>query len=110
MKKQSEISPALSETSHPRTFRDNVYVYPVLARRSGGISVGINLNPDKACNFDCIYCQVDRTKTPQERFVALPQLLSELENILRGLAPGGELWNEPEFKSIPAEKRHVADI
>jgi wyosine [tRNA(Phe)-imidazoG37] synthetase (radical SAM superfamily) len=100
----------LTERSHPRLFRQNTYVYPVLSRRSGGISVGINLNPDKVCNFDCIYCQVDRTKAPQERFVGLPKLLTELDSILIGLAPGGELWDEPEFKSLPEAKRRVADI
>ena len=35
--------------------------YPVVSRRSKGISIGVNLNPDRVCNFDCIYCQVDRT-------------------------------------------------
>ena len=103
-------SGTLAERSHPRHFRQNIYVYPVLSRRSGGISIGINLNPDKACNFDCIYCQVDRTKVPQERFVGLPKLLAELEAILTGLKPGGVLWDEPEFNRLPAEKRHVADI
>ncbi|MEI6234126.1 MAG: radical SAM protein [Planctomycetota bacterium] len=100
----------LTESNHPRLFRQNTYVYPVLSRRSGGISVGINLNPDKVCNFDCIYCQVDRTRAPQERFVGLPKLLTELEAILLGLAPGGELWDEPEFKHLPDAKRRVADI
>ena len=32
-------------------------------------NVGINLNPDTACNFDCVYCQVDRTGTPRVREV-----------------------------------------
>ncbi|HLX61406.1 MAG TPA: radical SAM protein, partial [Planctomycetota bacterium] len=82
----------------------------MLSRRSGGISIGINLNPDKVCNFDCIYCQVDRTKAPQERFVGLPQLLSELEALLTGLAPHGELWSEPEFVNLPADKRHLSDL
>src|SRR5204863_8907786 len=101
---------ALAESSHPREFRQNTYVNPVLSRRSGGVSVGINLNPDKACNFDCIYCQVDRTKTPQERFVGLPRLLSELEQVLRGLAGDGHLWSDPEFAAIPSDKRHISDI
>lgn len=101
---------ALSESRHPRTFRENTYVYSVLSRRSGGISVGINLNPDKACNFDCIYCQVDRSKKPQETFVGLPKLLDELRAVLGGLAPGGALWAEPEFRGLPPEKRRVADI
>ena len=47
-------------TDHARLFEQNRFVYPVLSRRSGGISIGVNLNPDKICNFDCIYCQVDR--------------------------------------------------
>ena len=47
-------------TDHARAFQTNRFVYPVLSRRSHGISVGVNLNPDKICNFDCIYCQVDR--------------------------------------------------
>ncbi|HYG78247.1 MAG TPA: radical SAM protein [Planctomycetota bacterium] len=100
----------LSESSHPRTFRDNTYVYPVLSRRAGGISIGINLNPDKVCNFDCIYCQVDRSKSPQEFFVGLPQLLQELRSVLGGLQPGGALWSEPEFRELPSPKRRVVDI
>lgn len=51
---------------HTRVYRDFTYVYPVISRRSGGLSVGINLNPDKVCNFDCVYCEVDR-KTPASR-------------------------------------------
>jgi len=101
---------ALSESSHPRTFRENAYVYPVLSRRAGGISIGINLNPDKVCNFDCIYCQVDRSKKPQDYFVGLPVLLDELRAVLSGLQSGGALWSEPEFRDLPAEKRRVTDI
>ena len=34
-------------------------VYPVYSRRSGGLSVGINLFPErKCCSFDCPYCEV----------------------------------------------------
>jgi histidinol dehydrogenase len=34
-------------------------VYPVYSRRSRGISLGINLFPDrKLCSFDCPYCEV----------------------------------------------------
>ena len=67
----------LSAASHPRYFGQNSFVYPVLSRRADGISVGINLNPDKACNFDCIYCQVDRSKKPAEVFVELPRLVGD---------------------------------
>ena len=34
-------------------------VYPVYSRRSGGLSVGINLFPEKkVCSFNCPYCEV----------------------------------------------------
>ena len=45
-------------TLHPRTRRKSRYVYAVRSRRSRGISVGINLDPQKTCNFDCVYCEV----------------------------------------------------
>ena len=109
-KKSSETPQSISENWHPRTFRENRFVYPVLSRRSGGVSIGINLNPDKACNFGCIYCQVDRSKVPQTQFVEMGPLLVELESVLKGLLPDGPLWSEAEFVDIPTTKRHVSDI
>jgi wyosine [tRNA(Phe)-imidazoG37] synthetase (radical SAM superfamily) len=96
-------------TQHPRRFEENRFVYPVLSRRSGGISVGVNLNPDKVCNFDCIYCQVDRTNTSETRFVAIDQLLRELEEALL-LAAGGELFEHEKFCQTPPELRRLNDI
>jgi wyosine [tRNA(Phe)-imidazoG37] synthetase (radical SAM superfamily) len=52
------VAEAHLPTLHPRTRRKNRYVYAVRARRSGGISVGVNLDPQKTCNFDCVYCEV----------------------------------------------------
>jgi hypothetical protein len=46
---------------HRRDLDRNRYVYAVVSRRARGLSIGVNLNPDKVCNFDCPYCQVDRT-------------------------------------------------
>ena len=69
-------------SSHERTFETFRFVYPVLSRRSGGLSIGVNLNPDKVCNFDCIYCQVDRTTQSETKFVETPALLEELDAML----------------------------
>jgi wyosine [tRNA(Phe)-imidazoG37] synthetase (radical SAM superfamily) len=91
---------------HARLYRDNLYVYPVLSRRSHGLSVGINLNPDKVCNFDCIYCQVDRTTPPVTRDVDEARLHEELRAALRG-ARDGTLFERPEFQ---AEQRVLRDI
>src|ERR1700761_3656440 len=100
----------LREDRHPRAFQQNRFVYAVLSRRSHGVSVGINLNPDKVCNFDCIYCQVDRRAKPQEQFVDLPQLQHEVQTTLEGLRPDGALWNTPEFASLSVDQRIVRDI
>lgn len=48
----------LSVHDHYRHFADFTYVYPVVSRRAGGVSLGINLNPNRACNWQCVYCQV----------------------------------------------------
>ncbi|GHV16314.1 hypothetical protein AGMMS49938_16200 [Fibrobacterales bacterium] len=45
---------------HSRTFSDFRFVYPVISRRAKGLSIGVNCTPNKTCNFNCIYCQVDR--------------------------------------------------
>ena len=46
------------EDNH-RSREKGILVYPVYSRRSGGLSVGINLFPDhKCCPFDCPYCEV----------------------------------------------------
>jgi wyosine [tRNA(Phe)-imidazoG37] synthetase (radical SAM superfamily) len=94
---------------HPRRFEENRFVYPVLSRRSGGISVGVNLNPDKVCNFDCIYCQVDRRTQSETRFVEIDRLLEELEEVL-ALTASGQLFTIGPFRATPAELRRLNDI
>jgi wyosine [tRNA(Phe)-imidazoG37] synthetase (radical SAM superfamily) len=96
-------------TSHPRVFEKNRYVYPVISRRSRGLSVGVNLNPDKICNFDCIYCQVDRTIAPQYRNVDLALLETELRNLIED-AQSGILFNHPNFRDIPDTLKRINDI
>src|SRR3989304_8265445 len=79
---------------HTRGWRGNAYIYPVISRRSGGLSIGINLNPDAACNFDCIYCQVDRTVEPRVRDVNVERLETELATMIE-LAGGGGVFAGP---------------
>ena len=90
----SQPTPLFRE--HPRSFETNRFVYPVVSRRSGGVSIGVNLNPDKVCNFDCIYCQVDRVSTSETRFVGPEQLLAELDHMLE-LVTSGELFDIRAF-------------
>jgi len=94
---------------HPRDWAGNRYVYPVLSRRSHGLSIGINLNPDKACNFDCIYCQVDRTVPPAVRKVDLAVLTGELTEMI-AWAADGSVWSSPPFDAAPASHRRLNDL
>lgn len=102
-------NPAGLFSSHPRHFRQNRYVYPVVSRRAGGVSIGVNLNPDKACNFDCVYCQVDRHLPGTRPFVDLQQLATELDAALAD-ALSGRLFEDPAFAATPPALRRVNDI
>lgn len=95
--------------SHSRNWRQNLYVYPVISRRSQGLSVGVNLNPDKACNFDCVYCQVDRTVPPVVRKVD-PAILREELDHMASLAASGELFQDVQFGHVPEPLRRFNDI
>jgi wyosine [tRNA(Phe)-imidazoG37] synthetase (radical SAM superfamily) len=94
---------------HRRDFADNLYVYAVVSRRSKGVSIGINLNPDKVCNFDCVYCQVDRRTPPVVRVVEVPRLLAELEDMLDRVQ-SGELFEMDRFHETPPGFRRLNDI
>jgi wyosine [tRNA(Phe)-imidazoG37] synthetase (radical SAM superfamily) len=107
----SPPSPALRAAwqQHERRWADNLYVYAVVSRRSHGVSVGINVNPGKECNFDCLYCQVDRRVDPLVRRVDLDRLAAELDAVL-GAAADGSLYAIPPFDALPEEQRAVRDI
>ncbi len=94
---------------HERQFENFRFVYPVLSRRSRGISVGVNLNPDKVCNFDCIYCQVDRRTESDTQFVETAALLAELEAVLES-ALSGKIYEQQRFAATPENLRRVNDI
>ncbi|MDR0316169.1 MAG: radical SAM protein [Treponema sp.] len=58
LKKPAELMPIAPIENH-REREKGMLVYPVYSRRSGGLSVGINLFPgQKRCPFDCPYCEV----------------------------------------------------
>ena len=94
---------------HTRHFSDFTFVYPVISRRSKGLSIGVNLNPDKVCNFDCIYCEVDRRIPGAVTEVDLCQMKDELTAMVRFAKDGG-LAKEPKFNEVPWLTREVKDI
>ena len=96
--------------SLPRDFHDQRFVYTVVSARARGLSVGVNVNPDKFCNFDCLYCEVDRSlpavKTKLDVRVLTAELQATLTRVLQG-----RLRERPAYQTVPAELlrlQHVA--
>ena len=100
-----QVKQTLSISDHSREAAGLTYVYPVISRRAGGVSVGINLNPNNACNWRCIYCQVPNLKRGAAPAIDLRKLDSELRGFLRELLVGDFM----ESKVRP-EARRLNDI
>ena len=81
------------------------YVYPVVSRRAGGVSVGVNLNPNNACNWACIYCQVPGLSRGGPPPLDLPQLLRELNQLLAHIQHGDFLQQR-----VPVGARQLMDV
>ena len=99
----------LSFVDHRRSLLQNRYIYAVVSRRAKGLSIGINLNPDKSCNFDCPYCQVDRTAPGGDRNVDVSILTRELHHLF-SLIHEGKLWSIEPFNTASPEMQIVRDI
>lgn len=78
----------LKTDNHTRDSAGMRYVYPVLSRRAGGISIGINLNPNNACNWHCIYCQVPNLTRGGPPPIDLTLLEQELTTLLSAIVQG----------------------
>ena len=94
---------------HRRDWLDFDFVYPVISRRSGGMSIGVNLSPDMKCDFNCVYCQVDRSRKPSRSDVDLDQVRRELDRMLKAVADG-DVWKHDRFDGIESAYRRLNDI
>ncbi len=98
-------SKRLNTTDHSRDSAGLTYVYPVISRRAGGVSIGINLNPNNACNWRCVYCQVPDLKRGSAPRIDLNKLERELRSFLHELVDGDFMQ-----KHVPPEVRKIHDI
>lgn len=96
----------LTTKNHDRDKAGLTYVYPVLSRRAGGLSIGINLNINNACNWRCIYCQVPDLIRGSAPSVNLDKLGHELRNFL-GDVIHGDFYQREE---VPEEFQIIKDI
>jgi len=98
-------SKLLNVTDHSRDNVGLTYIYPVVSRRAGGVSVGINLNPNNACNWRCIYCQVPELKRGAAPVIDLIRLEKELYTFLREILYGSFMQEQ-----VTPSARRIRDI
>lgn len=129
--------PDRSQTQfHPSAFARYRYAYPVVSRRAGGVSLGVNLSQTQACNFRCVYCEVDRGETkaqiaraletispdeassrdvtacarrPEGREIDMEVFHRELRELIDATL-SGELFKVPRFADVPARQRVLRDV
>jgi wyosine [tRNA(Phe)-imidazoG37] synthetase (radical SAM superfamily) len=96
---------ALTPINHDRDSAGMTYVYPVVSRRAGGVSVGVNLNPNNACNWACVYCQVPGLVRGTAPDIDLTQLEAELRAMLMDILHGDFMQMR-----VPEGARRLNDI
>ena len=96
---------SLTTRNHDRASAGMSYVYPVVSRRAGGVSLGVNLNPNNACNWRCIYCQVPDLKRGGPPPIDLAQLEAELRRMLDAIVHGDFLTSQ-----VPEAARRLNDV
>ncbi len=103
-------APVATAFGCPRNFLDNRFVYTVVSARARGLSIGINMNPDKFCNFDCAYCEVNRDIPATERELNVAVMAEELDKTLF-LVRSGKIREHAGYHELSDELlnlRHVA--
>ncbi len=95
----------LRTDDHRRDSAGLRYVYPVISRRAGGVSVGINLNPNNACNWACVYCQVEGLTRGGPPPLELDRLEAELAGFLDDAINGDFMRRQ-----VPETARRLVDV
>ncbi len=95
----------LTVANHDRDVLGMTYVYPVVSRRARGLSIGVNLNPNNACNWRCVYCQVPGLVAGKGPVLDLDLLESELRGMLEQVLRGDYFE-----RAVPPEFRRLHDV
>ncbi len=95
----------LTVIDHNRDVSGMKYVYPVVSRRAGGVSIGINLNTNSACNWRCIYCSVPNLSRGTPPPIELALLEQELRTFLQEVVHGDFMTQH-----VAKADQHLMDI
>jgi wyosine [tRNA(Phe)-imidazoG37] synthetase (radical SAM superfamily) len=96
----------LTVTNHTQNIDGFTYIYPVISRRVGGLSIGVNFNINNTCNWRCIYCQVPQLKLGAAPALDTHLLQQELNDFLVDVLEG-DFYERME---IPSHQRMIKDI
>jgi wyosine [tRNA(Phe)-imidazoG37] synthetase (radical SAM superfamily) len=112
LEETKEPRPPQAETASgcARDFLGNRFVYVAISARARGLSIGLNLNPDRLCNFNCVYCEVNREAPPAGYELDVDVMASELEKTL-SLIHSGQIRRLARYGSLSSDLlrlRHVA--
>jgi wyosine [tRNA(Phe)-imidazoG37] synthetase (radical SAM superfamily) len=95
----------LSIHDHSRELSGLKYIYSVVSRRAGGLSIGINLNVNNACNWQCIYCEIPNLTRGSPSPIELGILEKELRFFLYEV-----IYGDYMLKNVAADDRQLKDI
>jgi wyosine [tRNA(Phe)-imidazoG37] synthetase (radical SAM superfamily) len=95
----------LSVHDHSRELSGLKYIYLVVSRRAGGLSIGVNLNINNACNWQCIYCEIPNLTRGTPPPIELDVLEKELRFFLNEIIHGDYME-----KNVALEDRYLKDI
>ena len=95
----------LSIHDHSRELSGLKYIYSVISRRAGGLSIGVNLNVNNACNWQCIYCEIPNLTRGSPPPIELDVLEDELRFFLHEIIHGDYME-----KNVAIDDRHLKDI
>ena len=93
----------------PRDWLGNRFIYAVISSRATGLSLGVNVNPDKKCNFDCSYCEVDRRIPSRAHKLDVEVMAAELRKTI-AFIQSGKLVELPSYRTLPTELLRLRQV
>ncbi|HWB58172.1 MAG TPA: hypothetical protein VG733_01710, partial [Chthoniobacteraceae bacterium] len=92
-----------------RKFFHQRFVYCVISQRAGGLSIGINMNPNQYCNFDCVYCEINRSASARlPARINRGMMIKELQQTLE-IVHSGSL-RELGYQGVPEELLALKEV
>lgn len=91
-----------------REFLNQQFVYCVISQRAKGLSIGINMNPDQCCNFDCAYCEIDRSTNRKPSRIDVGVMIAELQQTLKIAHPSA--LRGLGYQRVPEELLELKEV